>query len=98
MERSTEAAKLVYTKDVAMVIALKLNGKNNSLKVRVNVTEMAALRSLTKDDLIIVTKPILLRGFDYKSDAPAGINLLMMSSVSSGRELLQALGRVGRYQ
>ena len=59
---------------------------------------MAALRSLTKYDLIIVTEPALLRGFDYKSDAPAGINLLMMSSVSSGRALLQALGRVGRYQ
>lgn len=98
MERSTDAAKLVYTKDAKIVIALRLNGKENNLKVRVNVTEMEALRSLKKDDLIIVTEPALLRGFDYKSDAPAGINLLMMSSVSSGRALLQALGRVGRYQ
>ena len=59
---------------------------------------MSALRSLTKSDMLIVTQPILLRGFDYKSDAPEGINLLMMSSVSSARALLQALGRVGRYQ
>ena len=89
LERSIEAAKLVYTRDVEMVLALKnLKEKDNSLKIRVNVTEMAALRSLTKDDFIIVTKPALLRGFDYKSDAPAGINLLMMSSVSSGRALL----------
>ena len=67
-------------------------------QVKVDVTEMAALRSLTKKDMLIVTKPLLLRGFDYKSDAADGINLLMMSSVSSERALLQALGRVGRYQ
>ena len=88
LKRSTEAAKLVYTKDVGMINALKLHGKDNNLKSRVNLTEMVALRSLTKDDLIIVTEPALLRGFDYKSDAPAGINLLMMSSVSSKGALL----------
>ena len=72
-------------------------GLQNKLQVRVDISDMTALRSLKKSDMLIVTKPILLRGFDYKSDAPEGINLLMMSSVSSARALLQALGRVGRY-
>ena len=63
-------------------------GLQNKLNVRVDISDMSALRSLTKSDMLIVTDSILLRGFDYKSDAPNGINLLMMSPVSSGRALL----------
>ena len=63
-------------------------GLQNKLNLRINISDMSALRSLTKSDMLIVTDPILLRGFDYKSDAPDGINLLLMSPVSSGRALL----------
>ena len=98
LRMSSQAAKLVYTRDVTQVESLKEMGLQNKLQVRVDISDMTALRSLKKSDMLIVTKPILLRGFDYKSDAPEGINLLMMSSVSSARALLQALGRVGRYQ
>ena len=73
-------------------------GVQNKLSVREDISDMEALRSLTEKDMLIITKPLLLRGFDYKSSAPRGINLLMMSPVSSARALLQALGRVGRYR
>ena len=63
-------------------------GADNKLTVREDITDMEALRSLTENDLLIITKALLLRGFDYKSSAPDGINLLMMSPVNSGRALL----------
>ena len=97
LDSSREAAKLVYTKDEAKVKTLKETGTTKDLKVRVDITDMRELRSLTKNDMLIITNPDLLRGFDYKSNATEGINLLMMSPVSSTRSLQQALGRVGRY-
>ena len=97
LDSSREAAKLVYTKDEAKVKTLKETGMTKDLKVRVDITDMRELRSLTKNDMLIITNPDLLRGFDYKSNATEGINLLMMSPVSSTRSLQQALGRVGRY-
>ena len=88
LQQSKEVAKLVYTRDREKVTELKQMGADAELNVREDITEMGDLRSLKSNDLLIITKPLLLRGFDYKSSDPAGINLLMMSPVSSGRALL----------
>ena len=89
LRQSNEAAKLVYTRDEEVVAQVKQMGEDAKLTVRCDITEMGALRSLTPNDLLIITKPLLLRGFDYKSSVPdGGINLLLMSPVSSRRALL----------
>ena len=51
----------VYSKRLDQLIAqYKLNRKNN-------VSEMAELRSTVASDVLVVTEPRLMRGFDYRT-------------------------------
>lgn len=65
------------------------------LEVLDNPTSREQLRGLTSRHLVFITDFDLLRGFDYRCET--GINLFIASKVTSQRQLLQALGRVGRY-
>ena len=63
-----------------------------------NCTNVESLRSLTKDDLYVVSDPALMRGVDYRAaNGTMGISLLIMSGFDSDRAYIQALGRVGRF-
>ena len=88
IQKSHDAAMLIFTKDNTIEATLKTMEVINRVNIRVNVTNTAQLRELNKSDLLIITDPDLLRGFDYKSFSPGGINLLMMAPVSSRRALL----------
>ena len=44
----------------------------------------------------MVKQARLMRGFDYRSADGAGIALLLCAPLNTKRDLLQALGRVGR--
>ena len=54
------------------------------------------LRQTQKNDIHVVKQARLMRGFDYRSSDGAGIALLICAPFGSKRDLLQALGRVGR--
>ena len=88
IQKSHEAAMLIFTKDNTIEATLKTMEVSKRVNIRVNVTNTAQLRELNKSDLLVTTDPNLLRGFDYKSYSPGGINLLMMASVNSPRALL----------
>ena len=60
---------------------------------------MARLKQLTSDDVLLITKPDLARGVDYRAaERTHGIALLVMSASKSKRAYEQLLGRVGRYR
>ncbi len=65
--------------------------------VWLNEEDTRKLRSLGdfKNLVLIITKPYLMRGFDYRCSH--GIELLLCRSFDHERALAQALGRVGRY-
>ena len=60
--------------------------------------DLARLKCLAAQDVLLVTKPELMRGVDYRVEAGTqGISLLIMSKFSNTRAYVQALGRVGRF-
>ena len=64
--------------------------------VQVNCEDVDKIRKLGSQDVLFVSKPELMRGFDYLSTRQEGIALLMARSLPSKRHVEQALGRVGR--
>ena len=81
----------VYSKRLDQLIAqYKLNRKNN-------VSEMAELRSTVASDVLVVTEPRLMRGFDYRAADKKGIALMLCLGFDTQRGYIQALGRVGRF-
>ena len=60
-----------------------------------NEADTAALQNLTRRDVLVVTEPALMRGFDYRCST--GIALLVARAFDGQRAYFQALGRVGRY-
>ena len=58
---------------------------------------MARLRATTASEVLVVTKPYLMRGFDYRSADGKGIALMMCLGFDTRRGYIQALGRVGRF-
>ena len=92
LQRSNGYAKIIYNTD-----ALYALPSNLTITER-NCRDKDRLRSLSKDDVLLITEPILKIGIDYRaSEGTTGIALLVMSSVSSERAYIQLLGRVGRY-
>jgi hypothetical protein len=65
--------------------------------VKTNVESHDAILNLNKNDVIIINKPNLMRGLDYRSVEKEGIALLVAKKFSSKRTYKQALGRVGRF-
>ena len=62
-----------------------------------NYPDLRVLRTLKSDTLLLVSDPILMRGFDYFCEE-SGIGLLICKRLNSSRDLKQALGRVQRYR
>ena len=62
-----------------------------------DVAEMSKLRKMTAKDVIVVTEPRLMRGFDYRSADKKGIALILCLGFGTQRGYRQALGRVGRF-
>ena len=91
LDRSRGQAKLIYGDFNAGDVLLK------DYRVRVDVEETVAIRTLIKEDVLIVTDPKLMRGLDYRSAEPEGMALLLTKQFPSKRTLKQALGRVGRF-
>ena len=52
---------------------------------------------MTARNVMVVTKPRLMRGFDYRSADGNGIALLLCLGFDTNRSYRQALGRVGRF-
>lgn len=76
--------------------------KNAHENAYLNCNETEFLSDLEKHDLgkgiyplLIVTKPELMRGFDYRSKT-IGITLIILRQFSGMRDAQQALARVGR--
>ena len=67
----------------------------NDYTYRLNEADTAALQNLTRRDVLVVTEPALMRGFDYRCST--GIALLVARAFDGQRAYFQALGRVGRY-
>ena len=63
--------------------------------MKVNYENVKDLRKLT-NECLIVTKPLLMRGVDYRSIGKM-IALLITRPFDNKRALHQAEGRVGRY-
>ena len=68
--------------------------------VRKNETTLPNLKLLTKNDILFVTWPVLMRGIDYRAVRQAlladGLSIFIMRDFPSHRSLIQGLGRVGR--
>ena len=58
---------------------------------------MSQLRNMTAKDVMVVTDPRLMRGFDYRSADKKGIALILCLGFDTQRGYRQALGRVGRF-
>ena len=93
-------AKLIYLdevsgggddKDRKVAAWVAVNGRT----LRRNVADLDVLRCLTSQDVLLVTKPALMRGFDYR--CATGIALFLARRFESRRASFQACGRVGRY-
>jgi len=67
----------------------------NGRTLRRDVADLDVLRRLTSHDVLLVTKPALMRGFDYR--CATGIALFLACTFESRRAAFQACGRVGRY-
>ena len=64
-----------------------------------NCKDLARLKQLNQNDVLLVTDTELSRGIDYRAaEGTIGIALLVMSSTQSQRAYVQLLGRVGRYR
>ena len=64
-----------------------------------NHTDLARLKQLTVNDVLLITDPTLARGIDYRAaEGTRGIALFVMSACESERAYVQLLGRVGRYR
>ena len=60
--------------------------------------DLDRLKRLIAQDVLLVTKPALMRGIDYRvKQGTMGISLLVMSPFENKRAYVQALGRVGRF-
>ena len=96
-------AKLVYLgpndelQDSTVVEELEQQIEALKLTKLQDVSAVAELRNTTANQVYVVTKPHLMRGYDYRSVDGNGIALLICSKLASARDLKQALGRVGRY-
>ena len=58
---------------------------------------MAELRATISNDVLVVTDPRLMRGFDYRTADKKGIALMLCLGFDTRRGYVQALGRVGRF-
>ena len=64
-----------------------------------NHEDLARLKQLTVNDVLLITDPTLARGVDYRAaEGTHGIALFVMSACDSDRAYVQLLGRVGRYR
>ena len=87
-------AKLVFaTPGVALTTFEKIQQPSER-----DCEDLAHLKCLAAQDVLLVTKPELMRGVDYRVQAGTqGISLLIMSKLANTRAYVQALGRVGRF-
>ena len=58
---------------------------------------MSQLRNMTAKDVMVVTDPRLMHGFDYRSADKKGIALILCLGFDTQRGYRQALGRFGRF-
>ena len=63
-----------------------------------NLEEAGHIHNLLPGDIVMQTEEYQMRGFDYDTQHPQGIALLMISDVTSQRAYSQLMGRVGRYK
>ena len=68
----------------------------------VNCDDLPRLKLLTCHDVLFVSKKLLMRGVDYRTDknheATLGISIFIMKSFDTSRAFIQGLGRVGRFK
>jgi hypothetical protein len=92
LRKSSNQAKLIYGDNI--------NAKDplfGNYLVRVDEERTSEILKLDKNDVLIVTKPHLMRGLDYRSTEDGGIALFITKKFPSKRTFKQALGRVGRF-
>ena len=65
----------------------------------VDCDDLQVLKKLGPDDVLLISKPCLMRGIDYRCDQSRsrGLAIIIMSQFGHTRDLIQGLGRVGRY-
>ena len=86
-------AKLVFATEDALTTFEKTQQPSER-----DCEDLAHLKCLAAQDVLLVTKPELMRGVDYRVQAGTqGISLLIMSKLANTRAYVQALGRVGRF-
>ena len=99
MNVSAAYAKLVYVRGEATIETFKIQAATEATLTDCN--DLARLKKLSKEDIVVVTDPTLMRGVDYRVCKDAtdtiGISLLVMARFDTQRSYVQGLGRVGRY-
>lgn len=100
-------ARLIYVDDASVCsavggddecyMALRDQGyfEDDDRFYRLNCSDVDIIDKLQSNDVLIVTDPTLMRGFDYRCET--GMALFIGRKFDSERSRLQALGRVGRY-
>ena len=91
IRENAHRAKLIFglPADEADIRALACDTK-------LNETNLAVTKNLSKTSCLLVTEETLMRGIDYRAEG-CGIALLIANALTSDRALEQAKGRVGRY-
>ena len=91
-DKSNLQAKLLFlAKDQLNELRVLLDGE----VFRQDCSDREALKNIKAGEVLVITDPRLLRGFDYRSEA--GLTIYIGAKLSSRRALKQALCRVGRY-
>ena len=93
MQYNLDRAKLVFTSDDRKEMIAKASPKG--MTIHDNLNDLTKIRALTKQDLVVVTTEVGMRGYDYRCET--GIDLFIDVPCSNERSFIQALGRVGRY-
>jgi hypothetical protein len=92
------ATLLLFVHDErAIALQAELERRQGMGTVYFNCTDTATLRNLKADDVVLVSRDFLMRGYDYRSSSPKGIALLIAKPSNNRRAVVQAMGRVGRY-
>lgn len=80
MNEIKDYAKIIYVKDMTQLQCMQEKAKSLDLTFTTNQTDVSRTRTLGSKDVLFVTDPGLMRGFDYrKNDDTAGIALLLCS-------------------
>ena len=96
-EKYSSMGRIIYCdqKSFQQVRVLAKRYSLHHLEVHEDCEDLLQLQHIEADQLFLVSKQQLMRGFDYRSQS--GLALLIVKLLDSKSALKQALNRVGRY-